>query len=78
VQSLAGCAESFLGAMVVQHALIDPADAGQPVDADPADALPRLLAAQLALDDSGFTPLAPPMHTAPHPAAGPRRAVAHR
>jgi flagellar biosynthesis protein FlhG len=47
--SLAGCAESFLGATLVSSALIDPA--GDP--AEPADpALAALLSAQLALDEA--------------------------
>jgi flagellar biosynthesis protein FlhG len=51
--SLAGCADTFLGAVLRHTALIDPAgDPAEPPDA----ALTRLLAAQLALDD---TPLAP-------------------
>lgn len=89
VQSLAGCAENFLGAVLVQHALIDPADTEPPAVDDPADALARLLAAQLALDEGGFMPLATATKpwpqsaqrsspTAPHLADGPRRAVAHR
>jgi hypothetical protein len=49
VQSLAGCAESFLGAVLCHTARIDPA--GDP--AAPADAeLSALLAAQWALDES--------------------------
>lgn len=85
VQSLAGCAETFLGALLVHHARIDPAsdhagDAARPAPGDaPAapDELARLLAAQLALDEGGFEPLtaAPPV---PFSAAGPRRAVAQR
>lgn len=82
VQSLSSCAEGFLGAMVVHHALVDPAsDPTHGADAPVPDDLARLLAAQLALDDSGFTPFnATPsaLHSAPLSAAGPRRAVAHR
>lgn len=81
VQSLGGCAETFLGALLVQHALIDPASVP---DAPVADDLARLLAAQLSLDDSGFVPLAATAtahpvatRTAPSPAAGPRRAAVH-
>ncbi len=82
VQSVAGCAENFLGATLVQHALIDPAE---PVP-DPAslagDDLSRLLAAQLAIDDGGFVPLqAAPVAAQTHahlPAAGPRRADVQR
>ncbi len=83
VQSLAGCVESFLGAMLVQHAVIDPAaDPSRPA----SDALSRLLAAQLALDDSGFVPLQnAPLRAQSHapsyansPAAGPRRADGQR
>ena len=47
--SLAGCAETFLGAVLCHTALIDPA--GDPA-APPDAALAALLAAQLALDDS--------------------------
>lgn len=57
--SLAGCADSFLGALLCASALIDPA--GDP--ADPPDAaLASLLAAQLALDDlpSLAAPALPP------------------
>ena len=74
VKSLAGCAENFLGGVLVNHALIDPAEAAGAPASEP---LARLLAAQLSLDDSGFAPLAAMPH-APHLAAGPRRAVAHR
>ncbi|MEY3253275.1 MAG: hypothetical protein RL227_2248, partial [Pseudomonadota bacterium] len=94
VQSLASCAENFLGALVVHHALIDPACAPDaPVDPD----LARLLAAQLGLDAAGAMPsvAAPrpvPTTVARHtprvavqaapktlsPAAGLRRAVAQR
>jgi flagellar biosynthesis protein FlhG len=75
VQSLAGCAETFLGALLVHHALIDPA-ADAPGEAA-SDELARLLAAQLSLDDSGFTPLMPPTPAFPS-AAGPRRAAGTR
>lgn len=86
VQSLAGCAENFLGATLVHHALVDPArDPAQAGDAGAAvpDELARLLAAQLSLDDSGFVPLDAARGTAsapyaPHPAAGPRRAAVQR
>jgi flagellar biosynthesis protein FlhG len=48
-ESLAGCAETFLGAVICHTALIDPAvDPAAPADA----ALSTLLAAQLALDDT--------------------------
>ncbi len=47
--SLAGCAETFLSAVLCHTALIDPA--GDPA-APPDAALAALLAAQLALDDS--------------------------
>jgi len=47
-ESLAGCAETFLGALMCHTALIDPA--GDP-SAPPDDALASLLAAQLALDE---------------------------
>ena len=48
-QSLAGCAETFLGAVLCHTALIDPAgDTAAPPDA----ALTALLAAQLALDEA--------------------------
>jgi flagellar biosynthesis protein FlhG len=90
VQSLGGCAETFLGALLVQHALIDPATVP---DAPVAGDLARLLAAQLALDDGGFVPLAAAAPAgraaapgamlratpnAPSLAAGPRRAAVHR
>ena len=46
-ESLAGCADNFLGATLLNTALIDPAgDPTEPAD----DALAALLAAQLALD----------------------------
>jgi type IV secretory pathway VirJ component len=54
VQSLAGCAENFLGALLVQHARIDPAATA---DDMPDPALSRLLAAQLALEEGTFAPL---------------------
>ena len=47
-ESLAGCAETFLGALMCHTALIDPA--GDP-SVPPDDALASLLAAQLALDE---------------------------
>ncbi len=72
--SLAGCAETFLGALVLHSALIDPA--GDP--AEPADAaLAALIAAQLALDDTPEPvlppqPLRSPAHAIPsRPAARP-------
>jgi flagellar biosynthesis protein FlhG len=77
VQSLASCAESFLGALVVHHALIDPARASEaPVDAD----LARLLAAQLGLEAAAAMPSAAAQAASKtlSPAAGPRRAVAQR
>lgn len=75
VQSLAGCVETFLGALLVHHALVDPAAAaaGEAVD----DELARLLAAQLALDDGGFAPLQASIPALPS-AVGPRRAVGQR
>ncbi|MDE2565737.1 MAG: flagellar biosynthesis protein, partial [Burkholderiales bacterium] len=57
VASLAGCADSFLGALLRHSAVIDPAG---PAAAAPDAPLQRLLAAQLAMDDE-------PM---PAPAAG--------
>ena len=48
-QSLAGCAETFLGAVLCHTALVDPA--GDPA-ATPDPALTALVAAQLALDDA--------------------------
>ena len=51
-QSLAGCAETFLSAMLCHAALIDPAEeASAPAD----EALSELLAAQLALDETSDT-----------------------
>jgi hypothetical protein len=51
-QSLAGCVDNFLGAVLCHWARVDPTDD----PAAPADAaLARLLAAQLALDDSAGT-----------------------
>jgi flagellar biosynthesis protein FlhG len=76
VQSLAGCAETFLGALLVHHARIDPTDSASADAADRSDELARLLAAQLALDDAGIVPLAP--HTAFPSADGPRQAVGQR
>jgi flagellar biosynthesis protein FlhG len=75
VQSLAGCAEAFLGALMVNHALVDPAAAaaGDAVD----DELARLLAGQLALDEGGFAPLPASIPALPS-AAGPRRAAGQR
>jgi hypothetical protein len=60
--SLAGCADQFLGAVLMHSATVDPADAVDPV-ACPADAaLVQLLAAQLGLDDhgAGVLPVLPP------------------
>jgi hypothetical protein len=52
-QSLGGCIDSFLGAVLCHWARVDPTDD----PAAPADAaLARLLAAQLALDDSAAHP----------------------
>ncbi|MDE2081859.1 MAG: flagellar biosynthesis protein [Burkholderiales bacterium] len=49
VASLAGCAESFLGALLRHSAVVDPAgDAAAPADAP----LQQLLTAQFALDDA--------------------------
>lgn len=60
--SLAGCADRFLGAVLRGHAVVDPA--GDP--AEPADAgLAALLAGQLALDGADD----PDNWTAPLPAA---------
>ncbi len=67
-ESLAGCADNFLGATLLHTAIVDPAgDAAAPAGED----LAPLLAAQLALDDAPLLPverrdLAPPP---------PRRAV---
>jgi flagellar biosynthesis protein FlhG len=81
VQSLAGCAETFLGALLVHHALIDPAaEPGPPGEPRIGDDLARLLAAQLALDDSSaghFVPLAAQTPAFPS-AVGPRRTVGQR
>ena len=55
-KSLAGCAETFLGAVLCHTALIDPA--GDPTAA-PDAALSTLLAAQLALDDTTDTSAIP-------------------
>ena len=55
-QSLSGCAETFLGALLLHTAVIDPAgDPGEPPDA----ALASLLAAQLALDEDARALSAP-------------------
>jgi hypothetical protein len=73
VQSLAGCAETFLGALLVHHAHIDPAGAAAspgPPDAD----LERLLQAQLVLDDSGRTDSLPRFLSPTTPGPGVRRA----
>jgi hypothetical protein len=48
--SLGGCAESFLGAVLCYSGLVDPAD---PPDAPADAALQALLSAQLTLDDEG-------------------------
>ena len=68
VASLRGCADSFLGALVHNWALVDPADprAGaascdQPLAAPGSHALNDLLAAQLALDSDTHAP-APNTH----------------
>jgi hypothetical protein len=60
-QSLADCADNFLGATLVHTALVDPAgDPGEPPD----EALAPLLTAQLLLDETarglGAMPLMPP------------------
>jgi hypothetical protein len=60
-QSLADCADNFLGATLLHTALVDPAgDPGEPPD----EALAPLLAAQLMLDETarglGAMPLMPP------------------
>ena len=62
VDSLAGCADRFLGAVLRGHAVVDPAgDPAEPADAD----LAALLAGQLALDGADD----PDNWTAPAPAA---------
>ena len=72
-ESLAGCAETFLGSLLCQSALIDPAgDAAAPADAD----LSALLAAQLALADGLGLPSRPGAYglaAAPVAAAHPAR-----
>jgi hypothetical protein len=73
VQSLAGCAETFLGALLVHHARIDPAADAAAQGPGAHDELARLLAAQLALDEPGSVPLA--ANPAIPSAAGPRHAV---
>lgn len=57
-ESLAGCADNFLGATLLNTALVDPA--GDPADSAD-DALASLLAAQLALDamQTSAAPLLP-------------------
>ncbi len=76
-QSLAGCADTFLGAVLCHSALIDPAvDPAAP--ADPA--LASLLAAQFALDETAdpmpaAAVYAAPAHTASHPASHTARHV---
>jgi flagellar biosynthesis protein FlhG len=60
--SLGGCVENFLGAMLRHSALVDPvADSDEP--ADPA--LARLLADQLALDDTTGAARRPPAALSP-------------
>lgn len=54
-QSLAGCADTFLGAVVLNTAVIDPA---VDVAAPPDTALASLLAAQLAMDEDERVPSA--------------------
>lgn len=67
-QSLAGCAETFLGAVLCHTALIDPAgDTAAPPDA----ALVALLAAQLALDDAAELRAVHPAATFRYPASSP-------
>jgi hypothetical protein len=61
-ESLAGCAETFLGALMCHTALIDPA--GDPA-APPDDALTSLLAAQLALDEGAAAVPSPAARQAP-------------
>lgn len=57
--SLAGCADTFLGATLVSTAIVDPAaDIDAPADA----ALLALLAAQLSLDEAAPPPSALPPH----------------
>ena len=61
-QSLAGCAENFLGAVMCHTALVDPA--GAPA-AEPDVALAALLAAQLSLDEHLDAPVAARAPAAP-------------
>lgn len=74
--SLGGCAENFLGAMLRHSALVDPA--GE-LDAPASPALARLLADQLALDESAAGAWQPsaalPLHGLPpsRPALNPNR-----
>lgn len=55
-KSLGGCIETFLGAVLRSSALIDPA---APADAYGQEALNRLLAAQLAIDETDELPATP-------------------
>ena len=55
-QSLAGCADTFLGAAICHVAVVDPA--GEP-HGDPDPSLNQLLAAQMSLDDA-WAPAAQP------------------
>ncbi len=65
-QSLAGCIDTFLGAVLCHTALIDPAvDPAAPADA----ALSSLLAAQFALDDAADSIQVAAAHAAPAHAA---------
>lgn len=64
--SLAGCAETFLGAVLCHTALIDPATEST---AAPDAALAALLAAQLALDDMAPGAGVPVVHATPAPSA---------
>lgn len=65
VSSLAHCAERFLGALLCDWALVDPA--GEPAASD--DELGPLLQAQLELDsDASMPAVAPAPARAPHPA----------
>lgn len=58
VNSLAGCADGFLGCLLHDWAVVDPASA---LDAPPTDALLRVARAQLSLQAA---PAAIPMHVA--------------
>lgn len=68
-ESLAGCADNFLGATLLHAAVVDPA--GDP-QAPAGEDLAPLLAAQLALDDE---PPAAPLPRPPVAAPAPNRSV---